>query len=212
MMIRVALADDHAIVRSGLRTMLADEPDIEVVGEAATGAAAREVCLELHPDILLLDLSMPGPPPPETAAYLRKHAASTRIVMLSAYCDGHAASELISLGVGGYVLKDDEPEVVAEAVRCVARGGTWFSRAVLEAAAASSGGSVATDEPFDFTDRERELLALVRQGRDSRHMAAELHLGEQTVRNYLWRLYRKIGVTSRSEAVAWTHEHALGDH
>lgn len=210
-MIRVALADDHALVRSGLRAVLADEPDIEVVGEATTGDAARQLCIELQPDVLLLDLAMPGPPAIDTGAFLHSHAADTRIVILSGYCDGHAARELVSLGVVGYVLKDDEPEVVAEAIRCAARGGTWFSRLLLDALAASLRVLVTADGSCDFTDRERELLALVRHGRDNKRIADELCLGEQTVRNYLRGLYRKIGVTSRAEAVVWTHEHDLGD-
>jgi len=101
-MIRVVIADDHPIVRQGLRALLADEPEIGVVGEATTGDEVREACLTLQPDVLLLDLSMPGPPAADTVRTLRAHSPEIQIVMLTAHRDEVAVRELVSLGIGGY--------------------------------------------------------------------------------------------------------------
>lgn len=209
MTIRIVLADDHAVVRTGLRTLLAEESDIVVVGEAATGDAAQQLCVDLHPDILLLDLSMPGSSALETAAFLHANSPETRIVMLTAYHDGTAVRELVRAGVGGYVLKDDEPEAVAEAIAQVAGGGTWFSPQVMEELVRGSRGVDNGGHLPDLTDREWELVSLIKRGWDNKHIAAELGLGEQTVRNYFSTIYAKIGVTSRTEAVIWAREHSF---
>lgn len=210
MTIRVLLADDHGVVRAGLQAMLAGEPDIEVVGEAVTGDEVPDRCVSLQPDVLLLDLSMPGPPAAETVPSLHAQAMPIHIVILTACRDQAAARELVRLGVSGYILKDDEPEAVAAAIRQVAVGGTWFSPQVM--AALSHGPFRATSETdtLPFTGRERQLLGLVRRGWDNKRIASELNLSEQTVRNYLSVLYAKLGVASRAEAVVWTREHGLG--
>jgi len=208
-MIRVLLADDHPIVRQGLRALLADDPEIAVVGEATTGDEVREACRTLQPDVLLLDLSMPGPPAADTVRSLRVHSPAIQVVMLTAHRDEVAVRELVGLGVGGYVLKDDEPETVAEAIVRVARGGRWFSAWAMEALVQRP--NMAPSEAPHLTSREKELLGLVKKGWDNKHIASELSLGEQSVRNYFSTLYGKLGVTSRAEAVVWTHEHEFGD-
>jgi len=210
-MIRVVIADDHPIVRQGLRALLADEPEIAVVGEATSGDEVREACLTLQPDVLLLDLSMPGPPAADTVSSLRWHSPAIQVVMLTAHRDEAAVRELVSLGVGGYVLKDDEPETVAETIAAVVRGGTWFSPEVMEALVQRPGSITSKGPAPHLTSRETELLALVKKGWDNKHIASELSLGEQSVRNYFSTLYGKLGVTSRAEAVVWTHEHEFGD-
>lgn len=209
MTIWVLLADDHGVVRAGLQAMLAGEPDIEVVGEAVTGDEVPDRCVTLQPDVLLLDLSMPGPPATETVRFLHAQSTPIHIVILTAYRDQAAVRELVRLGVSGYILKDDEPEAVAVAIRHVAGGGTWFSPQVM--AVLSQGLSRATSETetLHLTGRERQLLELVGRGWDNKRIASELSLSEQTVRNYLSVVYAKLGVSSRAEAVVWTHEHKL---
>ncbi len=210
-MIRVVIADDHPIVRQGLRALLADEPEIAVVGEATTGDEVQEACRTLQPDVLLLDLSMPGPPAADTVRSLRSQSPAIQIVMLTAHRDEAAVRELVNLGVGGYVLKDDEPEAVTEAIVRVAGGGRWFSAWAMEAVVQGPVRARTTSEAPHLTDREREILALVKRGWNNKHIATELSLGDQSVRNYLRVLYGKLGVTSRAEAVVWTHEHEFGD-
>lgn len=199
--IRVLLADDHALVRAGLRTLLANEPDLAIVGEASTGDEAQRLCVEQLPDVLLLDLRMPGPSAGETIKFLRVHAGETRVVILTACQDAAAVREMANLGVGAYVLKDDEPDAVRLAIHAVVQGGTWFSPAVVSACmhpgVATEKGQVA------LTSRERELLDLLTRGWDDHRIADQLHLEYQTVRNYLSRLYGKIGVYSRAEAIVW---------
>lgn len=209
MTIRVLLADDHPVVRAGLNAMLGGEPDIEVVGEAVSGDEAQELCGALHPDVLLLDLSMPGPPASETVRFLRMQQLPVRVVVLTAYQDEAAVRELVRLGVDGYVLKDDEPEAVATAIRAAAVGGTWFSHRVLESLLQSTRKMSSGIGISHLTGRERQLLDLVGRGWDNARIATELNLREQTVRNYLSVLYGKLAVTSRAEAVVWIHEHGL---
>lgn len=210
MTIRVLLADDHPAIRAGVRAMLANEPDLEVVGEAVTGNEAQDLCVSLAPDVLLLDLSMPGPPAAATVRFLHAQSLPIRVVMLTAYRDEAVIRELVRLGVAGYVLKDDEPETVAAAVRRVVAGGTWFSRQVMDALVRGRRDVSAETGAPHLSGRERQLLALIRRGLDNAHIAKELELREQTVRNYLSIVYGKIGVSSRAEAVVWTHEHEIG--
>lgn len=206
-MIRVLLADDHPVVRAGLRALLANESDIEVVGEAVTGAEAQELAVTLHPDVVLLDLRMPGPPAVETVWFVHSQSPPVRVVMLTAHLEQAAIRELVRQGVAGYVLKDDEPMSIARAIRCAVAGGRWFSPDVMSALAQRQDYPTTADEILHLTDREKQILELIKKGLDNSRIAGELSLREQTVRNYLSVLYGKLGVTSRAGAVVWTHEH-----
>ena len=203
--IRVLLADDHPLVRAGLRATVATAPDILLIGEATTGDEARQRCRELAPDIILLDLHMPGPPPVATVAYLREHCPATRVLVLTAHDDDAYVHGLLAAGVAGYVLKDEVPETLLLAIRGVARGGTWFSRAIA-AKLARAVAPGASDLPH-FTEREEELRRALEQGWDNARIAAALYLSEQTVRNYLSRLYAKLGVRTRADAIIWLRDH-----
>jgi DNA-binding NarL/FixJ family response regulator len=208
--VRVVLADDHPLIRSGLRARLEAEPDLVVVGEAAHGDEAQQRSRELRADILVLDLNMPGPPPTATVAFLREHCPEARVLVLTAYDDDAYVRGLLAAGVAGYVLKDEAPDALVDAVRSVAHGGTWFSRAVVAALADPLRKDGVAG--LALTARERQLLDLVARGWDNFRIAEELHLGEQTVRNYLSRLYGKLGVQSRAEAIVWAHEHGVTVH
>src|SRR5512145_495709 len=130
--IHVLLADDHPLVRSGIRATLTAAPDMLVVGEAIDGNEAQSRCLELQPDILLLDLRMPGPAPLETMAYLRKHCPQVKVVVLTAYDDDAYVRGMMAAGVAGYVLKDEATEAIVRAIRTVMQGDRWLSRMVVE--------------------------------------------------------------------------------
>lgn len=209
--IRVLLADDHPLVRAGLRAILAVNPDIVLVGEAITGDEVRHLSGDLHPDVLVLDLSMPGPPATETVAHIRAHWPTLQIVILTAHDAAIHARELVALGVAGYVLKDDPLDAVVQAIRAVAAGGTWFSRSIM--AKLVPGQSIVPSEEAlpALTARERQLLRLLIGGWDTSRLAVTLGVTEQTLRNYLSRLYDKLGVHTRAEATAWAHHHGLTD-
>jgi DNA-binding NarL/FixJ family response regulator len=200
----VLLADDHPLVRTGLRATLATAPDIALAGEATSGDEARRLCRKLQPDVLLLDLAMPGPPAAATVQYLREACPGTRVLVLTAHDDDAYVHGLLAAGVAGYVLKDEVPETLLHAIRGVARGGVWFSQAIAAKLARSD---LASGSVPDLSDRDRELLLLLERGWGSGRMAAALNLSEQTVRNYLSRLYAKLGVRTRAEAMVWLRDH-----
>lgn len=204
--IRVLLADDHPLIRSGLRARLEAEPDIEVVGEAANGDEARAQCRDQPVDVLVLDLNMPGPPAMATVAFVHERCPSVRVLILTAYDDDAYVRGLVGAGVAGYVLKDEAPTALVQAVRGVAHGGSWFSRGVVSVLTHMA--RAVEPNGLELSERERELLDLLVQGWDNARLARELSLGEQTVRNYLSRLYSKIGVQTRSEAMVWARDHA----
>lgn len=205
-LIRVLLADDHPLVRAGIRTTMNAEQDIDLVGEAVNGHEAQHLCRELKPDVLLLDLNMPGPQAIEIIAYVHTHCPTTNVVVLTAYDDDAYIQGLLSAKVDGYVLKDEATESVANAIRTVCNGGTWFSRTIVEKLLLSRTAPLASDDPT-LTEREHQILAMIGRGFDNAKIAAELHLAEQTVRNYVSRLYVALGVNSRSEAIIWAREH-----
>lgn len=206
--LRVLLADDHPLVRSGIRATLAGEEHIELVGEAKDGLEAQRLCFEHQPDLLLLDLSMPGPTPLETIAAVRARAPRTRVLVLTAYDDDTYVRGIMSAGVDGYLLKDEATEALLQAMTTLVRGGTYFSRAVVQRLA---GGGEAAPPPADFTPREVEMLQGVARGWDNRRIAAEFELAEQTVRNYISRIYDKLGVHSRAEAVVWARKQGYAE-
>ena len=202
--IRVLVADDHPLIRSGLQSVLAAAPDMLLVGEATNGADAQRLCRQHQPDVLLLDLSMPGPSALETVAYLRQHCPEAKVLMLTVYDDEAHVRGLVQAGVSGYLLKGESPATVVQAIRAVMGGGAWFSQAVAEKLARS------VESPA-LTQREREVLQLIGQGRSNQQIAEDLHIAEITVRFHLRNVYDKIGVHTRAQAVRWAMQHGLGD-
>lgn len=198
--IRVILADDHPLILAGLRTTLTAQTDIELIGEATTGEEVQQLCLALRPDVLLLDLRMPGPPGLKTLAFLREHCATMKIIVLTAYDDDVYVRGVAGAGAAGYILKDEAPEAVVQAIHTTMQGGTWFSRPVVDKLA-----DLRKKEPH-LTERERQILSLITQGWDNARIAAEVGLAEQTIRNHASHLYAKLGVKSRTEAVIWAKD------
>jgi DNA-binding NarL/FixJ family response regulator len=205
--IRVLLADDHPLVRAGIRATLGTLEALTLVGEASDGHETQRLCRELKPDVLLLDLNMPGPPPVDTLINLSRHCPETKIIILTAYDDAIYLRSVVTVGVAGYVLKDEAPEALVRAIQTVMKGDTWFSRPLLEKLAVDQG------EPLNakadaLSRRDWQLLHMLGQGWDNARIAAELNLAEQTIRNYVSRLYVKLSVSSRAEAIVWILEHA----
>lgn len=208
--IRVLLADDHPVVRVGIKTILAAEPNLIVVAEAADGDEAQQLCQELQPDVLLLDLNMPGLPSAELVSCLHDQCSSIRVLVLTAYDEDAHVRDMIKSNVAGYVLKDEAPDTLIQAIHTAVRGGVWFSQSVVNKLA-----KLTTDQPVhqfeevDLTLRERQILSMIAKGWENTRLAAELNLAEQTICNYVSRIYAKIGVSSRAEAIVWTVEHGL---
>lgn len=206
--IRVLLADDHPLVRTGIRSAMQAEQDITLVGEAVNGFEAQHLCKSLLPDVLLLDLHMPGPHPAETITYVHTHCPTVNVVVLTAYDDDAYIKGLLSARIDGYVLKDEATESIAHAVRTVYNGGTWFSRTIVDKLMLGR-SAVAMSAGPTLTERERQILAMIGCGFDNARIAADLHLAEQTVRNYVSRLYVTLGVKSRTEAAIWARDNHI---
>ena len=191
--IRVLVADDHPVWRNGVRTLLDGEPDIAVVAEAADGEEALRLIRAGGLDVALLDMEMPRMTGVEVAQTVKDERLPVRVLALSSYDDAAYVSGLLQNGASGYLTKDKPPALIVEAVRAVARGeGRWFVQP------ASKG-----DPAAGLSDREREVLALLAQGKPNGDIAAALFISENTVRNHLANAYAKVGVTSAREAVAW---------
>lgn len=204
----VVIADDHPLMRSGVRATLEGAADIHVVGEASNGREAQSLCQRLEPDILILDLNMPGPSFLETLTSLQEAVPNVNVLVLTALEEGVYVRSLVKAGIAGYILKDEVPDALISAVRTVQHGGTWFSRTVF-----SKLHEVTLDDNVlsDLTNRERDVLGLVARGRDNGEIAGELGLAEQTVRNYVSRIYEKVGVCSRVELAVWARDLGLAN-
>lgn len=212
--IRVLLADDHPLVRAGIRATLSSETDIVVVGEAADAMEAQRLAEEVQPDVLLLDLSMPGPSATETVTYLRERCPKVRVLILTAFDDDAYVRGLVNAGVAGYVLKDEVPEAVSCALRAVVAGGTWFSRHLMQRLAQNPLDNADTageevEEP-KLTGREVQILQLLVEGQTDREIGQELNLAERTVRYCLRNIYDKLRVANRTEAAYRASQLRLG--
>jgi DNA-binding NarL/FixJ family response regulator len=198
--IRVLLADDHPLMRAGIALTLSREPDIELVGQAEDGLEARRLAASLRPDVLLLDVSMPGPRAADTVVHLASTCPDTRVLALTAYDDDVYVTALVEAGVCGYVLKDEAPTAMLRAVRAVAEGERWFSSSIAERL--NRRRLRADGYEVNLTKRESEALRLVMEGLTDREVGLALGLSERTVRYHLGNVYSKLGVSARAEAVA----------
>ena len=199
--IRVVLADDHPVVRAGIRNLLGKAADIEVVGEAHDGPEALRLVRSLAPDVLLLDIEMPGLRGVDVARQLKETDTLTRIVALSAYDDKQYILGLLAAGAAGYLTKEEVPGTIVEAVRGVARGEQgWVSRRV----AAQMATWTRSEQPHGvvaaLTNREKEVLLWVVAGKTNQEIGLELGISDKTVEKHLDGVFKKLGVASRVEA------------
>jgi len=211
-MIRVLLADDHPPIRAGIRTRLMKEPDIQVVGEATNGEEALRQALERNPDVLLLDMDMPGISGVEVARRLLEQEAPVRILALSAHDNPHYISKLMEYGAVGYLTKDESLENIVAAVKGVGRGEEgWLSRRAASALMKlQRSRKQQTDDPVALlSEREREVLRLLGDGYDNTQIGETLYISESTVKKHISNIYAKLELTSRAEAVSWAWKQGL---
>jgi DNA-binding NarL/FixJ family response regulator len=199
--IRVLLADDHPVVRKGIRTVLERAPMIELVGEAENGIQLLPMLDQLKPDIVLLDIEMPHMSGLEVARALRAHRYPVRVLALSGHSNFVYVRSLLSSGVAGYLTKEEAPELLVEAIQRVAAGEQgWFSQRVT---AHVSGWLRANAENRHISDREFEVLQLIAEGKTNQEIGNELHISVKTVEKHVRALFDKVGLNSRVELALW---------
>lgn len=204
-MIRLVLADDHDVVRTGLRLLLEVEPDFKVIGEAEDGETALSVVARLEPDVLVLDLVMPGLGGMEVARRVRSGHRGTRVVILSMHADEHYVADALASGADGYVLKRSTGAHLASAIRAAVRGERYLSPPLsaqrLEAYLSRAGSTAALDPLERLTAREHEVLSLAAQGRSLNDIAEQLGISRWTAESHRRNLMGKLGLHSQTELV-----------
>lgn len=197
--IRVLLVDDHPIVRSGIRNLLEHSAGIQVIGEASDGNQGLELIASLQPDVVLLDMELPGIPGNEVAVQVRDQGLPCAILALSAHDDRTYIQEVLASGASGYLMKEEIPDNIIEAIRGVARGERgWVSRKI--AAQMTEWMQSGAQSPADISNRELEVLKAVVEGKTNQEIAFQLGISVKTVEKHLDGIFTKLGVASRVEA------------
>jgi len=199
--IRVLIADDHLIIREGLRLILETEAGMELVGEAADGAEAVQLASQVQPDVVLMDLRMPGMDGLTAIERLRVAQPHIAVVILTTYNEDDLMVRGLRAGARGYLLKDTDRETLFHAIRAAARGVMLLKPEIVAQLLAHTGGAVSSSA-LELTDRERQVLEAVAQGERSKEIASRLGITERTVKAHLTSIYNKLGVDSRAAAVA----------
>ncbi len=201
MSIRILLVDDHPIVQDGIRALLEKEAALEIIGAAATGKGALKRVAENPPDVLILDMELPDLSGMEVARNVIESHPQVKILVLSIHDDKEYIQELLKLGIAGYLVKEEAPETILEAVRGIANGEQgWVSRRI---AAQMTQLMRMEESPSRLTPREIEVLRLVVDGHTNQSIGTTLGISEKTVEKYLEAIFSKLGVSSRVEAAVW---------
>jgi NarL family two-component system response regulator YdfI len=203
--IRILVADDHLIIRQGLRLILETEPDLLLVGEASDGAEALDLVDKFHPDVVLMDLRMPGMDGLTAIRRLRDDHPDVAVVILTTFNEDELMRKGLGLGARGYLLKDTDRGSLFNTIRAAARGETLLKPEILEKLLEnknSEAKSVETESDIELTDREIEVLVAVAKGERSKEIAYKLGITERTVKAHLSNIYSKLGVDSRAAAVS----------
>lgn len=200
--IRVLIADDHAVVRDGLKLVLEAEDDFVVVGEAGNGAEAVKLALELLPDVVLLDLRMPEQDGLSALEELRRVAPNIAVVILTTYNEDELIARGLRTGARGYLLKDTNRQTLYETLRAAARGDALLQPDMLARALKKNRAERVSSEAIALSEREVQVLQRVARGERSKEIAAQLGITERTVKAHLASIYDKLGVDSRAAAIA----------
>lgn len=210
--ITVVIADDHRLVRDGLRTIIDSSNDIRVIAEASNGLEALKRVEEFKPHVVLIDISMPKLNGLETARRIKKEFPGTKIIILTMHEEEEYSMKMVRIGVSGYLLKDSTASEVMDAIRTVHNGKAFFSPQIAKVLAESYRDAVAEQEdPYDrLNNREREILQLITEGHTNKGIAAILCISPKTVDNHRTNLMRKLNIHSTAELVRWSTKRGLG--
>ncbi len=206
--IKVLLTDDHTLFRQGIRTLLAAEPDIETVGEAANAMEAVALAQQLRPDVVLMDIGMPGMSSFEGTRLIRKERPEVKVIFLSMYDDEDYLAECVDMGANGYILKDSPVDQLITAIREVHRGGSYLSprlltRLVEDFRSQSRGGPARAPRFGTLTKREREILKMLAEGKSVKEIASSFELSVKTVEAHKFNLMRKLDIHNKAQLVQY---------
>ena len=206
---KILIADDHGIVRGGMKLLIDRQPDMEVVAEAEDGVEAFERALATRPDLCVLDVSMPRLTGLQAARQIKAHMPQTQVLMLSMHDDQRYVFDALRAGASGYVLKRDVDDALLDAIRAVARGEAFVTHAVERSLIRDwmSDASTGPDEPL--SPREQEVLKLISEAHTNREIAETLHLAEKTVESHRANILRKLGMRDRVELVRYAIKRGL---
>jgi DNA-binding NarL/FixJ family response regulator len=204
-MIRVLIADDHAIVRTGLAQLLGTAADLELVGQAADGAQAVTMAAELQPDVVLMDLSMPGTDGISATGQIVAANPEAHVLVLTSFSDQARILDALQAGAEGYLLKHSEPEVILAGIREVVAGGSPLDP---KAARVLLTNRRAPGPETKLTGREQEVLQMVADGLPNKSIARRMSISERTVKAHLTNIYQRLGVTDRTQAALWAQRNA----
>ena len=215
--IRVLLADDQPLIRLGFRMVLSSAPDIELVGEAETGAAAVDLTTALRPDVVLMDVRMPGMDGIDATRRIFSESPQSRVLILTTFDLDEYAYAALNAGASGFLLKDAQPAELIAAIRTIARGDAVIAPRITRLLLDAFAGHLPNDSPAPsplidrLTPRERQVLGEVAAGRSNQEIATRLVLSEATVKTHLGRILTKLELRDRIQAVVFAHHHRLLD-
>ncbi|HBG74050.1 MAG: DNA-binding response regulator [Chloroflexi bacterium GWB2_49_20] len=212
---RIILVDDHEVVRLGLKALLERHPHFEVVGEASSSREAIELVSNIQPDVVVMDVRLPGTSGIEACEEITRRFPTTKVIMLTSYAEDEMLFSAIRAGASGYILKQIGGEDLIHALEAVSRGEALLDPAVTQRVFQEVRRAVKEEEASAFahlSQQEKHVLLLVSEGKTNREIAKALFLGEGTVRNYVSSILSKLGVSNRAEAAAYAVEHSLREY
>ncbi len=212
MTLRILIVDDHEVVRLGLRSLLSNQANFVVVDEAASAKEAVEKSVQHRPDVVVMDIRMPGENGIEACREIKMHLPNTEVLMLTSYAEDEMLFDAISAGAAGYVLKQGGGDELIRAIQRVGQGEALLDPAVTQRVLARVRQATRQEQAAafsDLTEQELRVLGLVSEGRTNKEIAKSLFLGEGTVRNYVSSILSKLGLTNRAEAAAYAVRHNL---